>query len=577
MDDNNRLASDQSHHHYKANHADHAADGCCGDGSATCDCHDGATSDTVSPSTEAAMTHLTVTAAPPRVVAGPKHRCLLIYPLFPDTFWSYKHALRIIRRKAALPPLGLLTVAAMLPKHWEIRLVDLNVRPLRDSDLQWADSAWLSGMTVQGPSAEDVVARCRAAGVRTVAGGPLFTMEPQRFSTVDHLVLGEAERSLPPFLRDFTRYLDRRQRGELAQAPAHRYDADGLPEMDEAPLPRYDLVKPSHYASLSLQYSRGCPFDCEFCNVTSLFGRRPRVKSPEKIKAELDAIVATGFRGSVFFVDDNFIGNKPHVKKQLLPSLIDWQRQRGPMRFYTEASINLADDESLMNQMGDAGFDMVFIGIETPDEDTLTACGKKQNTKRDLVTNIKKINAHGIEVQAGFIVGFDGDEPTVFRRQIDFIQQSGITTAMVGMLQAPIGTRLFSRLAKEGRIIDQKNYSGDNANGGTNVVPTMGLDTLRAGYKQLLDEIYHPKPYYERARTFLQSYSPPRVKMRIEMRHLTAFARACWHLGVVGRERFEYWKLIAWTLAKKPAALSEAITIAVRGRHYRKMAQLHVQ
>ncbi|NQU12410.1 B12-binding domain-containing radical SAM protein, partial [bacterium] len=343
-------------------------------------------------------------------------KVLLLYPLFPDTFWSFKHALKFVRKRASLPPLGLLTVAGMLPDHWEQRLVDVNVRKLRHSDLAWADVVFISGMIAQRDAARELIARCRAAGKRIVAGGPLFTAEHEQFPEVDHFVLNEAEVTLAPFLRDF-------QHGTARRV----YTSAELPDLRTTPAPRWELADLRRYASMSLQFSRGCPFDCEFCNVTALFGHRPRTKTPAQVIAELDELERLGWRAQVCFVDDNLIGNKRYLKEQLLPALIAWQQGRRRRRsFFTEASINLADDSELMRLMVDAGFDTVFIGIETPDEGSLAECNKRQNRGRDMVADVKRIQRAGLQVQGGFIVGFDSDPATTFQRQIAFIQQSGI-------------------------------------------------------------------------------------------------------------------------------------------------------
>ena len=363
---------------------------------------------------------------------------LLIYPKFPDTFWSFTYALRFIRKKSAYPPLGLLTVAAMLPEEWPKRLVDENVDELRDEDLAWADLALVGAMAVQRKSAVNIIDRCKDKGLKIVAGGPLFTAEPNAFEQVDHLVLDEAELTLPTFLEDFKN-----------GGPKKIYRASGFCDLHDTPIPSWHLIRMKKYASMSIQFSRGCPFNCEFCNVTILFGHRARMKEPRQVIAELDRIYDAGWRSNIFFVDDNFIGNKQYLKAQLLPALIEWRKDKKGCVFFTEASINLADDPELLDMMVTAGFDSVFIGIESPDEVSLTECRKTQNKNRDLLQNVKTIHRAGLRVMGGFIVGFDSDTPSTFQRQIDFIQKSGIVTAMVGMLQAPPGTRLFERLQME--------------------------------------------------------------------------------------------------------------------------------
>src|SRR5574341_118165 len=396
-------------------------------------------------------------------------KILLLYPRFPDTFWSFKHALRFIRKKAGAPPLGLLTVAAMLPSEWEKRLVDLNVTDLTEEDLAWADYVFVSGMVVQRESVRAILKLCKTVGVRVVAGGPLFTMEHEQFPDVDHFVLHEAEETLAPFLRD------------LEHGQARRiYATEEFPDINQTPIPLWHMADLRHYETVGIQFSRGCPFNCDFCNVTALLGHRPRTKTAAQIIAELDSLYALGWRKSIFFVDDNFIGNKKQIKSEVLPALIEWRKGKTGMPFSTEVSINLADDPVLLGLMVQAGFDTVFVGIETPNEASLTECSKNQNKGRDLVESVKQLQRAGLQVQGGFIVGFDNDSPSIFQQQIDFIQKSGIVTAMVGLLQAPLGTRLYERMQKENRLVHD--FSGDNVDGSTNIIPRMGLEPLREGY-----------------------------------------------------------------------------------------------
>jgi len=490
-------------------------------------------------------------------------KILLVYPEFPDTFWSFKHALEFIHKKVASPPLGLLTVAAMLPSEWEKRLVDLNVTSLTHENLAWADYVFLSAMIVQRDSAREVIARCKESGVKVVAGGPLFTMEHNRFPDVDHFVLNEAELTLPPFLND------------LANGCAkHVYETSEFPDIQQTPVPLWSIVNLKHYDTASLQFSRGCPFNCDFCNVTSLLGHRPRVKTAAQIISELDSLYKLGWRKSVFFVDDNFIGNKKQLKTEVLPALIEWRKGKRGMPFNTEASINLADDPELMRLMTQAGFDTVFVGIETPNEDSLVECSKTQNKNRDLVESVKRLQRAGLQVQGGFIVGFDNDPVSIFQQQIEFIQKSGIVTAMVGMLQAPFGTRLYERMQQEGRLVDE--FTGDNVDGLTNIIPKMGLDTLREGYRRILNQIYSPRFYYERVLTFLREYQPSQIRVHLDVQYILAFGRSIIRLGILGIERVEYWKLFFWTLFRKPRLLPLAITLAIYGFHFRQVAELRV-
>ena len=488
---------------------------------------------------------------------------LLIYPEFPDTFWSFKHALKFVRKKAGHQPLGLITVAALLPAAWDKRLIDTNVTSLTAADLAWADVAMISAMNVQRDSATALIARCRRAGVKVVAGGPLFTAEHERFTQVDHFVLNEAELTLPPFLRD------------LEAGCAQRiYRTDEFADLRQSPTPLWDLVDLSPYATMSIQYSRGCPYDCEFCNVTSLFGHRVRTKATAQILADLQQLYDRGWRRPVFIVDDNFIGNRQQLKRDLLPALIAWRRGRRGMPFNTEVSINLADDEELMAMMVAAGFEAVFVGIETPEDGGLRECNKLPNRNRDLVASIKRLQRAGLEVQGGFIVGFDSDTPTIFQRQIDFIQSSGIVPAMVGLLQAPHGTRLYERLKREGRL--EREMSGDNVDGSTNFVTHMATHTLREGYQRILSRIYAPRHYYARIRTFLKEYNPPGRATHRDKDDLLAFLRSIYCLGIVGSERWHYWWLVLSTLFVRPRSLASAVRLAIYGFHFRRVCELHL-
>lgn len=490
-------------------------------------------------------------------------RVLLVYPEFPETFWSFKHALKFIRKKASLPPLGLLTVGALLPSTWEKRLVDLNVQPLSGEDLDWADYVFLSAMAVQRKSSEQIIRRCTQKNLPVVAGGPLFTMDYEEFPEVDHFVLNEAEITLPSFLEDLAK-----------GKPRRLYGTEEYTDMRVSPTPMWSLIDFHDYSDMAMQFSRGCPFDCDFCNVTALLGHRPRTKSTQQITQELDALYEEGWRGSVFFVDDNFIGNRRYLKEELLPALISWQKGKQNLSFHTEASINLADDEELIDLMVQAGFNKVFIGIETPDEDSLAECNKGQNKNRDMIGDIKHLQRSGLEVQGGFIVGFDSDTPSIFQRQIDFIQQSGIVTAMVGLLQAPPGTRLFQRLKEEKRLLGR--MSGDNVDGSTNIIPLMGLDKLHAGYRSLMGHIYSPQHYYQRIKTFLEEYHPPRIQVHLSWNHIMAFFRSIYRLGIIGEERKEYWDLLWWTLKKRPKLFSTAVTLSIYGHHFKKICEQHI-
>jgi radical SAM superfamily enzyme YgiQ (UPF0313 family) len=489
-------------------------------------------------------------------------KILLVYPHYPDTFWSFRYALKFIDRKASFPPLGLLTVAAMLPGEWEKKVVDMNVRPLADQDLAWADYVFISAMTIQRKSAQEVINRCGRLGVKTVAGGPLFTACHEDFPEVDHLVLGEAERTLPPFLEDL------RNGGAR-----HLYADEHWADLVDTPIPLWDLIDVRNYAAMNIQYGRGCPFDCEFCDITTLFGRRPRSKSREQVIAELDSLYLRGWRGAIFFVDDNFIGDKGKLKREVLPAMIDWMEQRSyPFYFYTEASIDLADDAGLMEFMVRAGFEEVFIGIETPNEESHAESGKVQNRNRDLLASVKSIQHAGMQVHGGFIVGFDSDPPSIFDKQILFIQESGIVTAMVGLLSAIRGTRLHQRMSDEGRLLWEG--SGNNTSIDLNFVPRMERNTLIGGYRTILETIYSPKNYYQRVIRLLREYRPLHLgKCHLQPGYVGALFKSMLFLGVIGKERLHFWKLFFWSLITKPRLFPLAITYAVYGYHFRKVAE----
>jgi radical SAM superfamily enzyme YgiQ (UPF0313 family) len=490
-------------------------------------------------------------------------KILLVYPKCPDTYWSFRYAMPFIGKKAAFPPLGILTVAAMLPESWDLRLVDMNVDRLSDHDLLWADYVFISAMTVQRESVQEVLARCLDLRVKTVGGGPLFTTCHDDFPQVDHLVLGEAEMTLPRFLEDLDRH-----------APRRLYLPDGRPDISRTPIPRWPLIDMRRYASMNVQYSRGCPFDCEFCDITQLFGHLPRTKTSGQVIVELEALYSRGWRGGVFFVDDNFIGDKRKLKKEVLPAVIAWMKVHGhPFFFYTEASINLADDPHLMKLMVAAGFQEVFIGIETPEEDSLTETGKMQNRNRDLVASVQTIQRAGLQVQGGFIVGFDSDSPATFEKQLRFIQESGIVTAMVGILMVLRGTKLHRRLSKEGRIISTAN--GNNTDTSLTFVPKMNPEVLVDGYQRLMSNIYSPDYFYARIRTFLNEYrlSGPSPFSMLQRRDIRAFFRSMLFLGILGKERLHYWKVFFWTLLRKPRLLPVTITLAIYGFHFRMVTE----
>lgn len=486
-------------------------------------------------------------------------KILLLYPEYPDTFWSLKYALKFTNKKSAHPPLGLLTIASLLPSEWEKKLVDMNVQKLNEKDIEWADYVFISAMNVQIDSVKEIINICKKKNKRIVAGGPLFSIEPEKFDEIDYLVLDEGEITLPRFLKDLNK-----------NKAKHIYRAEEFTNMENVPLPSWNLINLKKYFSMCIQYSRGCPYDCEFCNITLLFGRKPRVKSAEQIIQELEMLYKNKWRGPVFFVDDNFIGNKKHLKEKILPEIIKWmEKKKYPFTFFTEASINLADDEELIKMLVEAGFDKVFVGIETPSEESLKECNKFINIGRNLVRDIEKIQKNGLQVQGGFIVGFDSDKPSIFKRQLEFIQKSKIVVAMVGLLNAPPGTRLFKKLKQENRILER--FLGNNTDFITNIIPRMGYERLVREYRNLVNKIYSPKVYYERLLGFIREYKPGKRKARVRWDYIKAFIKSLYILGIRESGRRYYWKTLFYTFFRKPLAFPLVVGLAIYGYHFRKI------
>jgi radical SAM superfamily enzyme YgiQ (UPF0313 family) len=487
-------------------------------------------------------------------------KILLLSPQTPDTFWSFKHAIRFVSRKASMAPLGLLTVAAMLPPEWSLKLVDLNVEKLQDDDLRWADYVFLGAMIVQKDSVREILARCAAFDKTVIAGGPLFTTGHEAFPEIRHFVLGEAEEVMPQVVADL--------RGGRLQPV---YLATHRPDLTRTPPPRWDLIKFRHYVTMSVQFSRGCPFDCEFCDIIVMNGRVPRTKPPAQLIAELDGLRVRGWQDMVFIVDDNFIGNKARTKA-LLHALIAWRKQTGSkIGFLTEASVNLADDPELCALMVAAGFKKVFVGIETPSVEALAECHKVQNNNRDLVASVQTLQRAGLEVMGGFIVGFDSDQRDIFKRQFEFIQRSGVATAMVGLLTALPQTRLWQRLKTEGRL--ETESTGNNTDAALNFKPKLNREFLQSGYRELVKKLYEPRNYYQRIRTFLQSHRPAGPRRRLSRADCIAFLKSFWVLGVWHRGRVGYWRLFVGTLIRRPRQFPHAIELAILGYHFRRVAK----
>ena len=487
-------------------------------------------------------------------------RVLLVNPEFPETYWSFRYALPFEGKRSVFPPLSLLTVSSLLPRDCERRLVDLNIERLKDSQIEWADMVFITGMLTQKVSLHEVVQRCKRLGKKIVLGGPYVTSTIEELPDADHIFQGEAETTLPQFFIDL-------ERGEAKRT----YKAPERPPMAITPIPDFALANLKKYSCMSLQYSRGCPFSCEFCDIIEIYGRVPRTKSNQQILAEFDALNRLGWRGPLFIVDDNFIGNKKNVRL-LLPEIIEWQRKNGfPFSLLTEASVNLADDEDLLTAMKDAGFRRVFLGIETPVEESLKEAQKSQN-RGNLLDSVRRIQNHGMEVMAGFIVGFDNDPEDIFERQIEFIRESAIPMAMVGMLNALPDTQLWKRLEREGRLLGA-DATGNNTIATVNFIPRMDVDTLVKGYQRIMRTIYTPKEYYRRALESLQRVPQdfPEAHQYHGFKAVTAFLRVAFKLGVLDAERREFWRFFIRAARTHHDRMVELLRHAAMAYHFRKL------
>lgn len=476
-------------------------------------------------------------------------KILLVYPEMTNSFYAFKHLLSLIGKKAAFPPLGLLTVAALLPEKWERKLIDINVQPLLDVDICWADYVFISAMNVQEESVKKVIVQCKKNNAKIVAGGPLFTHEHERFEGIDHFILNEAEITLPHFLEDL-------QTGK----PKFVYQTSEFADVSKTPLPQMDLINMNDYLYAIVQYSRGCPYLCDFCDVTTLYGRTPRTKSAEQIIAELEIINQNGNTQSVLFADDNLIGNKKILKSELLPALIEWRRKRKPgFYFATQLTVNLADDEELMQLLLEAKFGNVFIGIETPKEDSLKISRKNQNLKHNLLDTINKIHKAGFIIAGGFIVGFDTDTEQIFDEMIDFIQESGIPFPIVNVLKAPPGTALFDRMKRENRLSRHFTFS----EGETNLIPIMGAQKLKEGFLRVISNIYPPQYSYQRIIKFLEHHEFAKTTTKVyehySFSQLFNYTKAIIKLALRDADRKYFWKLLLWTYRYKRNHLQLAI------------------
>lgn len=492
---------------------------------------------------------------------GDPMHVVLVHAAFPRTYWGFQHALAVTGKRATLPPLGLLTVAAHLPRAWELRLRDLNVEALTDADLAWADAVLVGGMLVQAPSMHEVLARARLAGKRTIVGGPAASTSPALFAA-DVVFRGEVEgreRELHDAITGEARAHD----DASASAPVTASDPH-RPDLGAARVPRFDLLRLDAYTTMAVQTSRGCPYHCEFCDVIELFGRVPRVKAPAQVTAELAALHRAGWRGPVFVVDDNFIGNLK-LARALLPAIEAWQRAHdGGFELYTEASVNLANDPALLAALVGAGFTAVFVGIETPSREALRAAGKTQNLKLDLADAVDRITAAGLEVMGGFIVGLDGDDAGAFEALAAFLRDAPIPLAMIGVLTALPGTALTRRLRREGRL---RTDSGGDQFARPNFEPAMDEHALLDGYARLMAEVYSPAGYLRRCAAYLRR-APLAERGRAREGSARYLARAIWYLGVRGERRHLFWQLVGLGARRRSlAALTWAVVHAIQGEH----------
>ncbi len=512
---------------------------------------------------------------------------LMVYPEIPDTYWSFHHALGIIGKRAVMPPLGLATVAALLPSEYECRIVDMNIEPLDDDSILAADLVLISAMIVQADSTKRLVERSRRLGVPVAVGGPYPTACCDELAGVDHLILGEGEVTFPRFLQDYEAGRAQRVYSDVAVA-----------DIETSPIPRFDLLKLDQYHMVPIQFSRGCPFDCEFCDIVQLFGHTVRSKTPERFVAEMDAAYRTGFRGAMFVVDDNFIGNHRRTK-ELLRAMVAWQRRHNyPFSLSTEASIDLAYDPELLELMVQAGFGMAFVGLESPIDDSLAAAGKQQNRKQDALTSVRTIQRSGIEVTGGFIIGFDNDPPEIFDRQIEFIQELAIPTAMIGLLTALPKTKLYERLEREGRLYGNSN--GNNVSStAMNFRPVLPEQLIADGYRKVLKSIYSPERYFERCLKLLELMPRSRGTNRVDETAATPDGTAPAGAAPAGakpprgrvtkqglmtaarslvRQTFSrygprYLSFIVRALLRRPDQIVMVFTLAIQGHHYMQVTR----
>ncbi|KGF72438.1 radical SAM protein [Neosynechococcus sphagnicola sy1] len=492
---------------------------------------------------------------------------LLLYPRFPKSFWSYEKILELVNRKVLLPPLGLVTVAAILPQDWDFKLVDCNIRAVTDLEWQWADLVIMSAMIVQKDDILEQIQLAKQFSKPVAVGGPYPTSMPEDMEAagVDYLILDEGEITLPLFVEAWNR-------GDKKG----RFTANGeKPSVTDTPIPRYDLLSLRDYDSMSVQFSRGCPFQCEFCDIIVLYGRKPRTKTPEQLLGELDYLFQLGWRGGVFMVDDNFIGNKRNVKL-LLKELKEWQRShKYPFRFDTEASLDLAQDQELIDLMLECNFAAVFMGIETPDEDSLQLTKKFQNTRTPLLESIDRVTESGLRVIAGFIIGFDGEKAGAGQRIADFAELTGIPTTTFAMLQALPHTALWHRLEKEGRL----HAKDGNINQTTlmNFVPTRPVEEIAGEYVEAFCQLYEPSHYLDRVYRYFLKLGAPRVKPPFKWPEwvvVKALLIVCWRQGILRKTRWKFWHHLLDMVRRNPAVVEQYLAVCAHNEHFMEYRQI---
>ncbi|MEW6365319.1 MAG: B12-binding domain-containing radical SAM protein [Acidobacteriota bacterium] len=496
---------------------------------------------------------------------------LLIYPEFsPYSFWNYKEVCRLVGAKYPAAPLGLITLAALLPESWQMKLVDMNTTELRDSDIDEADLVFIGGMLPQQANFLRLIDRVHGRGKKVVAGGPDPTSQPEIYRRSDYLVLGEVEDSIASFLKDLESGVER----------GVYLPGETRPDMTRSPVPRFDLLDLKAYLMIGIQVTRGCPFNCEFCDIIELYGRVPRLKTPEQVVAELDALYTLRYRGLVDLVDDNFIGNKRQIK-EVLRAVGEWSAARGyPFFFCTQASINIADDEELLDLMRDVDFRYVFIGIESADEEVLAFTKKSTNLRRAISEDLLELYQHGIVVNGGFIIGFDGETPASARSIRDTIDRGRICMAMIGLLYALPGTQLTRRLAREGRLFEKESRMGpgddtaiDQTTSGLNFVTKRDRAEIYEDYKYVLNQVYAPKSYFDRSMRLcrvLNRKAKHKLSWPEKLRAARAFIRLVLKLGLKPVTAYYFWRNIILTLLLHPSSVEELANLMAMYIHFRK-------